>query len=79
MLSTVARIQFVGSGRLLEVCTRFAVYCRPMMNNPPPLNRDYKRDPNSKALRKKGFINHGSTLGFKVQGSSIVRFRALDV
>ena len=32
------------------------------MNKPPPLNRDYNRDPNIKALKTRGFINHGSTL-----------------
>ena len=33
-----------------------------MINKPPPLNRDYNRDPNIKALKRRGFINHGSTL-----------------
>ena len=33
-----------------------------MINKPPPLNRDYSRDPNIKALKKRGFINHESTL-----------------
>ena len=33
-----------------------------MINELPPLNRDYDRDPNIKALRRKGFLNHGSTL-----------------
>ena len=37
------------------------------MNKPPPLNKDYHRDPNSKALKRKGFINHGSTLHNKLQ------------
>ena len=32
------------------------------MNKPPPLNMDYKRDPNIWALKRRGFINHGSTL-----------------
>ena len=36
---------------------------RPVINKPPPLNKDYHRDPNIKALERKGFINHGSTLG----------------
>ena len=27
-----------------------------------PLNRDYTKDPNIKALKRRGFINHGSTL-----------------
>ena len=31
------------------------------MNKPPPLNRDYSRDPKIKALKRRGFINHGST------------------
>ena len=39
-----------------------------MTNNPPPLHRDYDRDPNIKALKRKGFINHGSTLGLQVPG-----------
>ena len=29
----------------------------------PPLNRDYNRDPNIWALKRRGFMNHGSTLG----------------
>ena len=37
---------------------------------PPPLNRDYNRDPNLKALKSKGVIDHGFTL--RVQG---FRFR----
>ena len=37
-----------------------------MITKPPPLNGDYNRDPNIKALKRRGFINHGSTLGFKV-------------
>ena len=51
-------------------CTRNAVglqfhpkaSCRPLINKPPSLNRDYKRDPNIQALKKRGFIHHGSTL-----------------
>ena len=35
-----------------------------MINEPPPLNRDNNRDPNIKALKRRGFINHGSTLGW---------------
>ena len=31
----------------------------------PPLNRDFSKDPNIQALKRRGFINHGSTLGFK--------------
>ena len=27
-----------------------------------PLNRDYNRDPNIKAFKRRGFINHWSTL-----------------
>ena len=33
-----------------------------MINESLPFNRDYKRDLNIKALRRKGFINQGSTL-----------------
>ena len=36
--------------------------CRPMINKPPPLNRDQNRDPNMKALKRKGFMNQGSIL-----------------
>ena len=36
--------------------------CRPLINKPPPINRDYNRDPNIKALKRGGVINHGSTL-----------------
>ena len=41
---------------------RFEWQPRPLINKPPPSNRDYNRNPNIKALRKRGFINHGSTL-----------------
>ena len=34
--------------------------CRPLINKPPPLDRDYHRDPNIKALKRRGFINHGN-------------------
>ena len=34
-----------------------------MINEPPPLYRDYSRDPYIKALKRSGFINRGSTLG----------------
>ena len=30
------------------------------MNKPPLLNRDCNRDPNIQALKRRGFINHGS-------------------
>ena len=33
-----------------------------MINKHHPLNRDYNRDPNIKALERKGFIHHESTL-----------------
>ena len=35
---------------------------RPVVNKPPPLNRDCNRDPSIKALKRRGFINRGSTL-----------------
>ena len=38
-------------------------YTRPVISKPSPLNRDYNRDPNIKALKDRGFINHGSPLG----------------
>ena len=40
--------------------------CRPVINNPPPLSRDYIKDPNIKALKRRRFANHGSTLLFSV-------------
>ena len=36
-----------------------------MINKPPPHNMGYNRDPDIKALKRRGFINHGSTLGFE--------------
>ena len=38
--------------------------CRPLINKPLPLTGGYSRDPNIKALKRSGFINHGSTLRF---------------
>ena len=35
---------------------------RPLITKSTPLNRDYSRDPNIKALIRRGFTNHGSTL-----------------
>ena len=43
------------------------VSSRPLINKPPPLNRDYNRDPNIHALKRRGFINQGSTLNPKPQ------------
>ena len=36
--------------------------CRPPINKPAPLSRDYNRDQNSKALKSSGLINHVFTL-----------------
>ena len=51
---------------LRSICRRFRKQegpnPRPMIDNPPPLNRDYNRDPSIKALKRRGFINHGSPL-----------------
>ena len=33
-----------------------------MINKPPHLHRGYNRDPNIQVLKRKGFVNHGSTL-----------------
>ena len=35
----------------------------PCLVKPPPLNRDYNRDPNIWALKGGGVLNSGSTLG----------------
>ena len=40
-----------------------------MINEPPTLYRDYSRDPNIKALRRRGFTNHGS--GFEGRGANL--------
>ena len=34
----------------------------PLINKPPPLNGDYNKDPNIKALTRRGCINYGPTL-----------------
>ena len=47
----------------VETTTLFRVKSRPLISKPPPLNREHNRDPNIKALKRRGFINHGSTLG----------------
>ena len=46
-----------------------------MSTKPPPLNRDYDRDPYTEAVKRRRFINHGSTLrarnsafGFRASG-----------
>ena len=36
--------------------------CGLEFNTPPPLHRDYDRDPNIEALERRGFVNHGSPL-----------------
>ena len=38
-----------------------------MIKKNPPLDRDSNRDPNIKAMKRRGVINHGSPLG--LQGS----------
>ena len=43
-----------------------------MINQLPPLNEDYNWDPNTKALKRRGRINHGSTSGCKVSGVPII-------
>ena len=35
-----------------------------MINKPPPPNRDYNRDPNIQAHKRKRFLNQGSTLKY---------------
>ena len=40
----------------------FTKVTQTLINRPPPLNRDCNRDPYIKALKRRGFINHGSTL-----------------
>ena len=35
--------------------------CRPLINKPPPLNRDYNRDPSIKTFKRRGLTNQGST------------------
>ena len=42
-----------------------------MINEPPSLNRDYNRDPNMKALKRRGVINQGSTLGSGVSDQGL--------
>ena len=37
---------------------------RPLVHT--PLNRDHNRDPNIKALERRGIIHHGSTLGLRI-------------
>ena len=37
------------------------------IDKPLPPYRNYTRDPNIRAVKRKGFINHGSTLGVRVQ------------
>ena len=39
-----------------------AIYPRPLINTPPRLDREYNRDLDTKALKRKSFLNHGSTL-----------------
>ena len=38
--------------------------CRPLINKPTPLGRDYNREPNTKARKRRRVINHGSTLSY---------------
>ena len=37
----------------------FRTSCRPMLNKPPPLNRDHTRDLNMEALKRKGLLITG--------------------
>ena len=38
---------------------------RPRVDTPPPLNGYHNRDPTIKALKGRGCMNQGSTLGFR--------------
>ena len=51
----------------METITRLG--SRPMINKPPPLGRDFNRDPNIKALKRRELINRGSTLRGQEWGS----------
>ena len=39
------------------------------MKKPSPLNGDHNRDPYLKALKRMGFIHHGSTLRLRTQNA----------
>ena len=44
----------------------------PLINKPFALHRDYNKDRNIQALKRRGFLNHGSTLitqNTRVKGS----------
>ena len=43
-----------------------------MINKSPPLCREYSGDPNIEALKRRAFINHGSTL-------FVLEYRVWDV
>ena len=49
-----------------------------MINKPPPLNRDYNRDPNMKALKRRGFIDRGSTLWVPIYLRGTIEFVKKD-
>ena len=46
---------------------------RPLINKPPLLNRDYNRDANIRALKMRGFVNRGSTVGKNPACHSVLR------
>ena len=58
----------LGASKVQQSCQRFRASCRPLINKPPPFNKGYNRDPNIKALKRREFINHGSTLGCRPGG-----------
>ena len=39
--------------------TIWGLACRPLINKPPPLNRDYNRDPHIKTLKRPGLLIMG--------------------
>ena len=45
-----------------------------MINKSPPLSRDYNRNPNIRALKRRWSINHGSALFRKAEQSSDILF-----
>ena len=47
-----------------------------LTNKPPPLNKAYNRDPNIKALQRKRFSNHGSTLESLISVRGSLRAKA---
>ena len=60
------------------MCRLYSPIPRTPIDKPPPRNRDYSRDPNIKALKRRGFNNHGSTFPPLKEEEAVLNLKSLE-